>query len=130
MLKFAAFLRDGKEQAPRSCWNKFSNVMSFLKANGIRGLANKNDWPRYTEEEPEIYEDEELDTLFAACDSEERLWYEFFLMTGMREQEVMYMLVVDDINLPRIDSPVSTSQNGAGPQRRTRNARFRFRQSW
>jgi integrase len=64
--------------------------MSFLKANGIRGLAKKNDWPRYTEEEPKIYEDEELDTLFAACDAEERLWYEFFLMTGMREQEVMY----------------------------------------
>jgi len=90
LLKFAAFLRDDKEQAPRSCWNKFSNVMSFLKANGIRGLAKKNDWPRYTEEEPEIYEDEELDTLFAACDEEERLWFEFFLMTGMREQEVMY----------------------------------------
>jgi integrase/recombinase XerD len=90
LLKFAAFLRDGKEQAPRSCWNKFSNVMSFLKANGIRGLAKKNDWPRYTEEEPEMYEDDELDTLFAACDAEERRWYEFFLMTGMREQEVMY----------------------------------------
>jgi len=90
LLKFAAFLRDEKDQAPRSCWNKFSNVMSFLKANGIRGLAKKNDWPRYTEEEPETYEDEELAELFAACDSEERLWYEFFLMTGMREQEVMY----------------------------------------
>jgi len=90
LLKFAAFLRDDKEQAPRSCWNKFANVMSFLKANGIRGLAKKNDWPRYTEEEPEIYEDEELDTLFAACDADERLWYEFFLMTGEREQEVMY----------------------------------------
>ena len=90
LLKFAAFLREEKEQAPRSCWNKFSNVMSFLKANGIRGLAKNNDWPRYTEEEPEIYENEELDALFAACDAEERLWYEFFLMTGMREQEVMY----------------------------------------
>ena len=90
LLKFCAFLRDVKEQAPRSCWNKFANVMSFLKANGIRGLVKKNDWPRYTEEEPEIYEPEELDKLLAACDAEERLWYEFFLMTGMREQEVMY----------------------------------------
>jgi len=95
LLKFAAFLRDEKEQAPRSCWNKFSNVMSFLKANGIRGLAKKNDWPRYTEEEPEIYENEELDALFAACDEEERLWFEFFLMTGMREQEVMYTYWAD-----------------------------------
>jgi integrase len=90
LLKFSAFLRDEKEQAPRSVYNKFENVMTFLKANGIRGLAGKNDWPRYTEEEPEMYEQEELAKLFAACDAEERLWYEFFLMTGMREQEVMY----------------------------------------
>jgi integrase/recombinase XerD len=90
LLKFASFLRDEKEQAPRSIYNKFENVMSFLKAQGVRGLVGKNDWPRYTEEEPEIYEEEELDTLFKACDAQERLWFEFFLMTGMREQEVMY----------------------------------------
>ncbi len=90
LLKFAAFLRDDKDQAPRSCWNKFANVMSFLKANDIRGLVKKTDWPRYTEEEPEIYEQEELDPLFKACDDHERLWFEFFLMTGMREQEVMH----------------------------------------
>jgi integrase len=90
LLKFAAFLRDEKKQAPRSCWNKFNSVMTFLKAQGIRGLVKKNDWPRFTEEEPEIYEREELETLFKVCDGEERLWFEFFLMTGMREQEVMY----------------------------------------
>jgi integrase len=90
LLKFCAFLRDEKEQAPRSVYNKFENLMTFLKANGIRGLAGRNDWPRYTEEEPETYEQEELAKLFKACDAEERLWFEFFLMTGMREQEVMY----------------------------------------
>ena len=100
MLKFAAFLRDEKQQSPRSCWNKFSNVMSFLKAQGIRGLVNKNDWPRFVEEEPEIYEREELDKLFARCNAEERLWCEFFLMTGMREQEVMHCSW-EDINLSR-----------------------------
>jgi integrase/recombinase XerD len=91
LLKFCAFLRDQKKQAPRSVYNKFENVMTFLKANGIRGLVGKNDWPRFTEEEPEMYEQAELDTLFKACDEEERLWYEFFLMTGMREQEVMHV---------------------------------------
>jgi integrase/recombinase XerD len=90
LLKFSAFLRDEKEQSPRSAYNKFENVMTFLKAQGIRGLAGKNDWPRFTEEEPEIYEEEQLDKLFAASDDEERLWYEFFLMTGMREQEAMF----------------------------------------
>jgi integrase/recombinase XerD len=98
LLKFCAFLRDEKKQAPRSCWNKFANVMSFLKVNGIRGLVKKNDWPRYTEEEPEMYEQAELDKLFKACDAEERLWYEFFLMTGMREQEVMHTYW-SDVNL-------------------------------
>jgi len=90
LLKFSAFLREKKHQSPRSVYNKFETAMAFLKANGIRGLVGKNDWPRYTEEEPEMYEQAELDALFKACDEEERLWYEFFLMTGMREQEVMY----------------------------------------
>ena len=90
LLKFSGFLRDEKKQSPRSVYNKFEIVMTFLKANAIRGLVGKNDWPRYTEEEPEMYEPEELDKLFKTCDAEERLWFEFFLMTGMREQEVMY----------------------------------------
>jgi integrase/recombinase XerD len=90
LLKFVGFLRDEKKQSPRSVYNKFETVMTFLKANGIRGLVGKNDWPRYTEEEPEMYEQEELTMLFKACKEEERLWFEFFLMTGMREQEVMY----------------------------------------
>jgi len=89
-LGFCAFLRDKKQQAPRSVYNKFESLMTFLKANSIRGLVGKNDWPRYVEEEPEIYSKAELKTFFAACDPEERLWFEFFLMTGEREQEVMY----------------------------------------
>jgi len=39
LLKFCAFLRNKKKQAPRSVYNKFENVMTFLKANGIRGLV-------------------------------------------------------------------------------------------
>ena len=69
MLRFSAFLRDEKEQSPRSVYNKFENVMTFLKAQGVRDLVGKNDWPRYTEEEPEIYEEAELKTLFDACES-------------------------------------------------------------
>jgi integrase/recombinase XerD len=95
LLKFANFLREEKEQAPVTVVNKFGIVVSFLKAQGIKtsgldGLLKPSDWPRATLPEPEIYEQEELDKLFAPCDPEERLWYEFFLMTGMREQEVMH----------------------------------------
>jgi integrase len=75
--------------------------MAFLKLMGrpadatrtgvVRPLVNKNDWPRFTEEEPEIYERAEVTQFLDACESNERLWFEFFLMTGMREQEVMHM---------------------------------------
>jgi len=91
LLKFAAFLQSEKEQSPRSVYNKFQIVMTFLKAQGIRNLVGKNDWPRYTEPEPEIYEEEDLEDLFKACDAEEKLWFEFFLMSGLREQEAMHM---------------------------------------
>jgi integrase len=98
LLKFSAFLRYEKEQAPRSVHNKFSNVLGFLRSQGVTGLVKKDDWPRYVEEEADVYERTELDTLFAACDTEERLWFEFFLMTGMREQEVMHVCW-SDVNL-------------------------------
>ena len=100
LLKFSSFLGDEKDQSPRSVYNKFENVMTFLKAQGIRGLVSKNDWPRFVEEEPEVYEKEELEKLFKACDPDEQLWYEFFLMTGMREQEVMHASWAD-VNLTR-----------------------------
>src|SRR5579864_8371526 len=111
LLKFSGFLRDEKKQSPRSVYNKFETVMTFLKANRIRGLVGKNDWPRYTEEEPEMYEEAELDTLFKACDNEERLWFEFFLMTGMREQEVMHTYWSD------VNSAASTVRVSHKPDR-------------
>ncbi len=100
LLEFCAFLRNTHKLQPRTVYNKFESVMSFLKANGIRGLVGKNDWPRYVEDEPEIYEREELHKFFAAGSEEERLWFEFFLMTGLREQEVMYC-TWSEVNLAR-----------------------------
>jgi integrase len=37
------------------------------------------------------YKDEELDALFSASTWQEALVYRFFLETGLREQEVMYL---------------------------------------
>jgi integrase/recombinase XerD len=47
-----------------------------------------------------------LDKLFAACDIEERLWFEFFLMAGKREQEVMYTYS-SDVNFAQATVRVS-----------------------
>jgi integrase/recombinase XerD len=90
LVKFSVFLREDKEQSPRSCWNKFSNVMSFLKYHEVKPKVKPHDWPKFVEEEPEIYDQETLDKFFAVCDDDELLLFEFFLQTGMREQEVIY----------------------------------------
>jgi integrase/recombinase XerD len=89
--------------------------MTFLKAEGVRGLLKNNDWPRSTEEEPEVYDNEDLDALFAACDEDERLWYEFFLITEMREQEVMHAYWWD-INLQHATVRVTRPDRGWTPK--------------
>ena len=64
--------------------------MTFLKWAGVRNVVSKGDWPKFTEEEPEVYEKDDIAKLMAVSDTQEKLWWDFFLMTGMREQEVMY----------------------------------------
>jgi integrase/recombinase XerD len=92
-----AFCRDVMEMNARSCWNRFTNVLFFLKAHGITKLAKQEDWPVFTEEDVEIYEEWELRALFTSCSPEHRLLFRFFLMSGFREQEVMH-LTWKDIN--------------------------------
>ena len=88
LLHFITFLR--KRFSPYSVHHRFGIAVSFLKAQGISGLVKKDDWPSYTLEEPEVYEREELDKFFSACTVDERLVFQFFLLTGMREKEVAY----------------------------------------
>ena len=90
MLAYAVFLKDKKKLCPRTAYNKFQSVMTFLGNHDLAGIVRKGDWPPYTEANVEIYEQAELDEFFAGCTDRERLWFRFFLMTGMREQEVMY----------------------------------------
>jgi integrase/recombinase XerD len=98
MLAYSVFLRDTQELAPRTVHNHFANTISFLKWAGREKIVRKGDWPVYTEEEPETYEPEELTAFFAACQPSEKLLFQFFLMSGFREQEAMY-ITWRDVNL-------------------------------
>lgn len=89
LLHYIKHLRD-QELSDRTCHNRFEHLLTFLKAFGIEKLAKKRDWPKYVTQEPESYEDDELETFFAACDSEEKTFFEFYLMTGFRKKEVTY----------------------------------------
>jgi integrase/recombinase XerD len=89
LLHYVQHLR-AQELSDRTCHNRFEHVLTFLKAFGIEKLANKRDWPKYVTEEPESYEDDELERFFAACDLEQRVFFEFYLMTGFRKKEVAF----------------------------------------
>jgi integrase len=90
LLNYAESLRKGG-LSERTVFTRWIAVMSILKFHGIRGLANRGDTPRYVENEPEAYTQEELDALFAACKPEYHVLFTFYLRTGFRMQEAMYL---------------------------------------
>lgn len=91
LLRFVVFLRDGKELAPRTVHNKFCDVLTFLQAQGVPKLISKNDRPRFVEQEVEIYEDDQLLTLHSICSLYHSTQYDFYLMSGFREQEAAHV---------------------------------------
>ena len=87
-----------EELASRSIYNRFENVMTFLKVYGITSATlhfRKGDWPIFMKTEPEIYEREVLDKFFATCDEEERLLFETFLYSGFRKNEIAHCTMKD-----------------------------------
>jgi integrase/recombinase XerD len=94
MLDYKVFLRD-KGLSQRSICNRFKHVLMFLRSQGITELVRKTDFPDYTLNEPEIYSPEDLSAFFAACDPLEKVCFQFFLCTGMREKEVAHTFWTD-----------------------------------
>ncbi len=74
----------------RAIYNHIARIGTLLKANGVVGLLSQSDKPRYDEKEVEAYDSDQLARLFAAANPEERMLFEFFLGTGLREGEVMH----------------------------------------
>ena len=90
-----AFMREEKKLTNRTAWTKLNVVVQWLKANGMTKILKRGDWPRYVEAEPEAYSVEELERFLAACDAPERMIFEFFWMTGFRDQEVQHVMRAD-----------------------------------
>ncbi len=89
LINFTADLKS-KGVGDRTVYNKFELLMSFLKANKIPRIVTAKDWPKYTEQEVDIYEAEELTRLFAHCNLEQRVLFRFFLGSAGREREVAF----------------------------------------
>jgi integrase len=73
-------------------------IAQFFKRQGRGGITRLLDLPEWITTLPKEYRQEELDTFLKACESFERALFYTFLLTGFREQDVMY-LSWSDINL-------------------------------
>ena len=73
-------------------------VAQFLKRHGRGGITRELQLPERITSLPKEYRDEDLARFFAACYDVERALFSTFLLTGFREQEVMY-LFWSDVNL-------------------------------
>ena len=74
----------------RTVYNRIGIVQQWLRLNDITGLLHGRDKPNFVTNMREMYQPEDLEALFKACDAEERIRYLFFLLTGERDKEVRY----------------------------------------
>ncbi|HLZ43757.1 MAG TPA: site-specific integrase [Candidatus Sulfotelmatobacter sp.] len=87
ILDFRGFLKR-QGFADRTVFNHFETVNSFLRANGIKDIVPKHEWPRFDEKPVKKYQPEELAKLFKVANERESLLFQFFLGSGGREGEV------------------------------------------
>jgi integrase len=66
-------------------------VAQFLKRHGRGGITKELSLPERITPLVKIYRHEELARFFAACSDQERALFATFLLTGFREQEVMFL---------------------------------------
>jgi integrase len=76
----------------RTVYDKLVVVLQLFKRHGKTRLIEKNDWPEYVETIRPIYEAEELEAMFAAANENQATLLKFLLASGLRDQEVRYLL--------------------------------------
>jgi site-specific recombinase XerD len=70
-------------------------IAQFAKRNGRPGLTRQLQLPEKVVPLPKIYSEQQMKTFLGACDTWEQALFSTFLMTGFREQEVMYLFWTD-----------------------------------
>ncbi len=86
---------EAKGYEPKTQHNRLLIACFFLKANGIDKPSRLIIMPTVEEEEALPYENEQLEKLFAAMDSEETARYKFFLGSACRDKEVTFAAWTD-----------------------------------
>jgi len=92
-------------------------IAQFFKRHGRGGITRDLELPERMTTLPREYHEQELQSFFTACNEPERTLFLTFLLTGFREQEVMY-LFWSDINADlRTIRVTSKAEHGFYPKR-------------
>jgi integrase/recombinase XerD len=89
LLDLAAALRKSG-MSPRTVRNRVDSIQVFLHHFALPSLLQGKDLPRYTEKKTLAFSREEISALLAHADRDEADWIQFFLATGVRDQEAAY----------------------------------------
>lgn len=84
--------------SPNTVLHNVIIIAQFCKRNGRSGITRQVQLPERISSLPREYTQEELAKFLATCDDTEVALFSTFLLTGFREQEVMY-LGWPDVNL-------------------------------
>jgi integrase/recombinase XerD len=79
-----------KRSGPRTVANRVGYLKTFLQYFGISDLLEKTDEPKYTEKVVSAYTNEEIDGPMAAASRDGYEFFQFFLCTGAREEQVEF----------------------------------------
>lgn len=90
LLKYKQWLVN-RDRSLRTAGNKMLRVNQFLRtASGLeagKGLVTVK-YAKFTEREPQVYTDDELEVFFAACSDFHSRVFHTLLMAGLRKQEM------------------------------------------
>lgn len=89
----SSIVRKGNDA--RTVFNRVAQLVTFLRYWQLSNIVERKDLPHYTKKKAKAYQLSDLRTLNAAANETDRLLFEFFLGSGCREQEVMYMTAQD-----------------------------------
>lgn len=98
LTRFVVALKRDHKLGANTVLHKAVIVAQFLKRHGRSGITRELQLPERITSLPKEYREEDLGRFFEACYDSERALFSTFLLTGFREQEVMY-LFWSDVNL-------------------------------
>jgi integrase len=96
LLTYRKWLLTDVGNAPRTAGNKLIRINRFIRKtlklrDGEGPITVRDTKVGVTQKEPEVYEPNDLDQFFKFCTPTQSTLFKTFLLTGFREDEVMYL---------------------------------------